>query len=564
MSTNRAPAGAGSKPARTVTRRQAVRATAAGAATLLIACSRGKSGGQSRGAAGQSAQPKPGGQLNIPTSLDPFDFDPTSRPSENRNPIGMAYDSLLSVKFGPDVKYTDLVIAPNLAGSWETPDAQTFTFHLRPGIQFANLPPVNGRKVDSADAKWSIEYLSRTGSLKDSSIPPSLNAPMFTGLDRVETPDASTMVVRFGEPFIPFLSYVALEWNPLLAHEVFERDGNFSNTLAGTGPWQLDVAASQKGTRWVYKRNPAYFLPGRPYIDQVNYLVLREDATRFAAFQARQVDFAPGSDVGDLQDVQVGQQIRKDNPRAIVSEYLATGGGHLYENVRRPPLNDLRIRKAMALSINRDEFIKVFSGGSGDWAIAGAPEGLFTQEEIKGIVSFDPAQAKQLVSAAGYPSGLDIEFFLTQDRGQAFINTIQLLQSQLKQANINLVLKPTDRATIGKNRQTGNFQLDYDLKTQDTDLDSYLFQTFYSKSPGNYTGIDDPDLDKLLLAQRREVDSAKRKEIFRQAARRIADQAWSAALFHGTAYAFWQPEVRNFNMNFCHRCLPVLNTWLDR
>jgi len=578
MAAERAALGAGFKPARTghvgasasgslstsrtISRRRAVAASATAGAALLAACSRGRQ--PRRAAAPEGAQPRSGGQLNVPTTLDPFDFDPTSRPSENRNPIGMAYDSLLSVKFGPDVKYTDLVIAPNLAERWETPDAQTFTFHLRPGIRFANLPPVNGRAVDSADAKWSVEYLSRTGALRESAIPPSLNASMFTGLDRIETPDASTMAVRFGEPFIPFLSYVALEWNPLLAHEVFDQDGSFSNRLVGTGPWQLDTGASQKGTRWVYKRNSIYFMPARPYIDQVNYLVLRDDATRFAAFQARQVDFAPGSDVGDLQDVQVAQQIKKDNPRAIVSEYLATGGGHLYENVRRPPLNDIRVRKAIALSINREEFIKVFSSGSGDWAIAGAPEGLFTQEEIKRIVNYDPAQAKQLVSAAGYANGVDIEFFLTQDRGQAFINTIQLLQSQLRQANINLVLKPTDRATIGKNRQTGNFQLDYDLKTQDTDLDSYLFQTFYSKSPGNYTGINDPELDALLLAERREVDTAKRRELFRQAARRIADQAWSAALFHGTAYAFWQPEVKNFNMNFAHRCLPVRDTWVDR
>jgi len=552
---------------RRISRRRALHSAVAGSAALAVSCSQGngKNSGPAKGAGGSAAtKPKSGGQLNIPTSLDPFDFDPTDRPSENRNPIGTAYDSLLTIKAGPDVKYTDLVIGPNLVERWETPDAQTFTFHLRPGLRFANLPPVNGRSVDSADAKWSIEYLARNGSFGGKNVPASLNAPMFTGLDAVENPDPSTVVVRFGEPFIPFLSYIALEWNPLLAHEVFDQDGNFSTRLVGTGPWQLDMSTSQKGTRWVYKRNPTYFQPGLPYIDQVNYIVLQDDATRFAAFRARQVDFAPGGDVGDLQDLPTAQQIKNDNPKAVVFQYLATGGGHLYENVRRPPLNDQRVRKAIDLCINRDEFIKVFSGGNGDWAIAGAPEGLFSQDEIKQIVKYDPAQARQLVSAAGYANGVEMDFFLTQDRGQAFINTIQLLQSQLKQANINLQLKPTDRATIGKNRTTGNFQLDYDLKTQDSDLDSYLFQTFYSKSPGNYTGIDDPDLDQLLLAQRREVDVSKRREIFRQAARRIADQAWAAGLFHGSAYAFWQPEIKNFSPNFAHRAFPVLNTWVDR
>jgi peptide/nickel transport system substrate-binding protein len=423
---------------------------------------------------------------------------------------------------------------------------------------------VNGRAVDSSDAKWTIEYLSRTGSIKDAGIPPSLNAPMFTGIDSVTTPDPTTFVVRFGEPFIPFLSYLGLEWNPLLAHEVFDQDGNFSNRLVGTGPWQLDLSASQKGTRWVYKRNPTYFLPGRPHADQLNYLVLRDDATRYAAFQAGQVDFAPGSDVGDLQDANTAQQIKKDNPKAIAFDYLATGGGHLYENVRKPPLSDVRVRRALAFSINHDEFIKVFAGGSGDWAISGAPEGLFTQDEIKKISPYDPQQAKQLLAAAGYANGVDLDFFLTNDRGQAFVNTVQLLQSQFKQTGINMTIKPTDRATVGKNRQTGNFQLDYDLKTLDSDLDSYLFQTFYSKSAGNYAGIDDSQLDSLLLAERREVDAAKRRDIFRQIAQRIADQAWSAAFFRGGAYAFWKPSVQNFSMNFCHRCLPLRDAWVDR
>lgn len=556
------PASALNPMRRRLSRRRVIAASVGGSASLFAACAGGR---RSRATSTTgSNQPKLGGQLNVPTTLDPFDFDPTSRPSENRNPIGIAYDSLLTVKSGPGVKYDDLIVAPNLVQRWETPDAQTFTFHLGPGIRFANVPPVNGRAVDSADAKWSLEYLSRSGSFKGSNIPPSLNASMFTGVQSIETPDASTVVVHFAEPFIPFLSYVALEWNPLLAHEVFDQDGTFANRLAGTGPWQIDTASSQRGTRWVYKRNPTYFQPGRPYVDQLNYLVLKEDATRFAAFQAGQVDFAPGSDVGDLQDAQTAQQIKKENPKAVEQDYLATGGGHLYENVRRPPLNDVRVRRAMALSINHDEFIKVFAGGNGDWAVAGAPEGLFTQEEIKQIAKYDPGQAKQLLSASGYANGVDIEFFLTNDRGQAFVNTIQLLQSQLKQSGINLVIKPTDRATIGKNRQTGNFQLDYDLKTLDTDLDSYLFQTFYSKSAGNYAGIEDSELDTLLLAERREVDSTKRRDIFRQIARRIAEQAWSAALFRGGAYFFWQPAVRNFSLNFCHRCLPLRDTWVDR
>lgn len=552
---------------RRMNRRQALRAASLiGAGSVLAGCSRGKSSGKGASSnPGQAGTPKYGGQINIPTTLDAYDFDPTSRPSENRNPIGMAYDSFLTVKSGPGVNFSDFTLAPNIIDRWETPDAQNFTLHVHPGVKFANLPPVNGRDVTSADVKWSIEYLSRAGNFANNKkLFPSLNAPMFGGLQSIETPDASTVVVKFAQPFIPFLSYIGLEWNPILAHEVYDQDGNFSSHLVGTGPWQLDMAASQKGTRWVYKKNPTYFVQGRPYIDQVNYLVLVDDATRFAAFRTKQVDFAPGGDSGDLTDTTTADQLHRDNPNAVMFEYLTTGGGHIYENVRKPPLSDIRVRQAIELCINRDEFIKSLSGGKGDWAIAGAIEGTFSQEELKQFVKFDPAQAKQLVSAAGYPNGVDLEFPLTNDRGQAFINLIQLIQAQLKQGNINVTLKPTDRVTIGKNRRAGTFQIDFDFKTQDSDVDSYLFQTFYSKSAGNYGGIVDPQLDSLLQAERREVDTAKRKDILRQIGRRIYDQAWAVGLYHGTAYSFWQPEVKNFSLEYAHRAFPIVNSWLDR
>ena len=545
-------------------RRVLTMAGATAGSLYAMACGRGKQGATQASKSGQTAQARYGGQLNIPTTIDAFDYDPTHRPSENRMPIGMAYDGLLHTKATADVKYTDLVIEPWLAERWETPDAQNFTFHLRQGARFANLPPVNGRTLTPADAKWSIEYLANTGEFLGKKIAASLNAPMYTGLDSIETPDANTVVAHFKEPFIPFLSFIALEWNPMLAHEVYDQDGNFASHLVGTGPWQIDQAVSQKGTRWVYKKNPTYFQQGRPYIDQVNFLVLPDDATRYAAFRTKQADFAPGGDVGDLTDVQTAQQIQKDNPTAVVYQYLGTGAGHIYENVRTPPLNDPRVRKAIALCVDPDAFLKSFTGGQGEWALAGGYEGLFTQEEIKQMVKHDPAQARQLVSAAGYPNGVALDCSMGTDRGQQFINTLQLLQSQLKQGNINVNLKPMDRSTLGKHRQSHDFQLDYDLKTQDSDVDAYLFQTFYSTSAGNYGGINDPQLDQLLRQQRREVDAAKRKEILKQAVRRIADQAWSTALYYGRAYAFWQSYVKNFTPNYTHRAFPIVDTWLDK
>src|SRR5689334_20162018 len=117
--------------------------------------------------------PQYGGTLNVPIADDPYDYDMSSAGSSNANPyvIKAAYDSLLGRKMGADIGYGTTVIQGGLADKWEvSPDAKVYTFYLRKGIKFANLPPLNGRELTSTDVKWSYEYMSRTGAVKDAKL----------------------------------------------------------------------------------------------------------------------------------------------------------------------------------------------------------------------------------------------------------------------------------------------------------------------------------------------------------------------------------------------------------
>jgi peptide/nickel transport system substrate-binding protein len=536
---------------------------AAGTAALVAACggSKGASARRSSSAGGSAGNPRSGGTLTTMVNTDPFNLDPTGKPVDNAPFIILAYNCLLTAQFGPGM-YTKLVLRPELADRWETPDGQNFTFHLHPGVKFADLPPVNGRGLTSADVKWSLEYLSRTGQFKGAKLPPSINDSQYEGLESVEAPDDLTVNVHFNAPFVPFLAYMAEGRNQILPHEIFDQYGDFVTHMVGTGPWQIDQPDSQSGQRWVFKKNPDYFVAGHPYLDQVEYLVLKDDATQIAAFRTKQIDILSK----DVVTVANMAQIQKDNPSAVMGQFSDTAGGHLFMNVRHPPLNDIRIRRAIALSIDRDEFIKVFSNGKGDWALAGDFPGLFTQQEVKQIVKYDPAEARQLVSAAGFPSGVELEFMTPgPDRGQDYANMVQLIQAQLKKGNVNATLKVLDQPTQSQRLKQGNYQLEYETKQRLGDLDAYLFYTFYSKSTGNYGGIDDSALDALLLAQRRETDPAKRSDIQRQAVRRIADQAWSVSFFYGTKAQFWQAYVKDFYPSaLYYSSQPVFNTWLNK
>jgi len=502
---------------------------------------------------------KSGGKFTQAAKADPPGFDPSTRFVTTASVLGYPLDRLLGRKTGPDVKYDDFVIEPRLADKWETPDAQTYTFHLHPGVRFANLAPVNGREMTPADIKWTLEFLSRTGDA--SALKPAPSAAMFEGLESVESPDAATAVVHFKEPFAPFLNTITLEYSGILAREVGDLSGGYAQNVIGTGPWQLDTGASAPGQHWVFKKNPSYFRQGLPYLEQITQLIIPDDATANAAFETRQLDIL---DYTGLTD-QLAGQITRAAANAVVFNYLSTEGKHLYINVGKPPLNDERVRKAFLMCIDRDAMIEALADGKGEWAVAGGIPGLFSDAEVRQMLTFDPAQAKQLLNAAGYGNGLDLTaMYPGQKYGQELIDQWQLIQAQVKKAGINLVLQSVDSTEESNRKRSGDFQLEMVPKMLEGDLDETIYTSFYSKSAGNYSRINDPTLDQLVLAQRREPDLAKRRELWRQLARAVADGAWSTALYYRTQYQLWQPYLKDYYPNQGYRGWPLVASWLDK
>lgn len=525
---------------------------------LTTACQGGRPAGEMLK---DEVSPKYGGALSISLSADPFQWDPTFQTGAR----GMEYtfNRLLSYKVGPDVPFTEAVLQPELAERWEvSPDAQTFTFHLRKGAKFANLPPVNGREVVAADVKFSLEYADRLGEFKD--LGPSQAKDYTQGLVRVDAPNPYTAVVHFKEPSVPFLNYTAAEWLPVLAREVYQTDGHFKETVVGSGPYQLDRAASQKGTRWIWRKNATYWDSGKPYIDEVRFLVLPAQGTAFAAFQTKQLDVLGFDTIIGYNEA---QQLRADNPSAIAGEYEPYMMGVTYMNTRVKPLDDIRIRQAIMFAINNEEMLQTFQGGKGSRLMPGIFNGYFTQEEIKKLMPHDPERARRLVGEAGYPQGVDLEMTFDQAQSSWYLSFIQLFQAQLKKANINLQLKPLEGADFSRNRRQGN----YTLNIQKTGSPGSLrydpdkgLSRFHSTSDNNYWGIKDPVLDRLIEGQRKEIDPAKRRDLIRQAGTRIAEMAYSPDFFAPLEYAFWHPHVKNLHRNVNSPPLPINDVWLDK
>jgi peptide/nickel transport system substrate-binding protein len=556
--------------ARRLNRRSILRAGATGAALLagggLLACGSKPAGTAQKGSNSGTTPGKPqtGGKVSTNISTDPFDWDLSYVGKSLPNGPGqaLAYESLLGFQYGANVKYADLHVQPELAQKYESPDGATYTFQLQPNVSFANIAPVNGRALTSADVQWAFQYWSRTGQFAGKKLPVGQFAWFFEGMDSIQTPDPQTVVIKFKTPFAPFLNYAASDYNPIVPHEIYDQYNNLHDHIVGTGPWQLDVASSQKGSRWVWKRNPTYRVSGRPYLDEVDWLVISDDSTAMAAFTAKQLDIL--SNQADLGPQQV-QTIKQTDPTATLYQNASASPIHVYMNTRKTPLNDARVRQAISYSIDRDEIIKAIDQGSGYWALAGAMSDTYTQDEIKQLVPSDPQKSKQLLTAAGFANGVDIDFNTTPAYGNQYLSECQLLQAQLKKGGINLNLKTLDKDTYSSAKKNGSFVMTITGKDIEGDVDSYLFATFHSGSQDNYAGVNDPKLDQMLEAQRQEIDLAKRKDLVRAAVKYInVDQAYGLALEYGTAYQFSTPALKDYYVQFGVLQVPDSDSWVSR
>lgn len=531
------------------------------AALMALAC------GPARQAAPTetSDQPKPGGTLTVKMPTDMFDFDTTyvGQSTPNSWAGGWAHIHLLDFETGPKVGYADAILKPELAERWEvSPDARTFTFHIRKGVKFADKAPVNGREITASDVKWSFEYISRTGELADKKLPKSQGDWMFTGLEAIETPTPNTVVVRYKQPFAPFLYYAASErLNPIYPKEQFEQDGHFKNRVLGAGAFVHDAAATQKGNRWVFKKNQSYFEAGKPYLDEVRGLVLSDDATALAAFQTKQLDVMEAEIT-----IQGADDLIKARPDGVMYRFPSPTPMQLFWNTQRPPITDERVRKAIALAVDRDEFIKAFTNGQGTWAISGALDGIFTQEELRSLQKFDPERAKQLVREAGYPDGLTLEMnYPGKAYGDQFISEMELLQAQLRKVGINLTFKSQDKEAFSASKKTGEYVINLTRSANlEGDIADWVFSMYHQDSRQNNYHVKDPELTKRLEAMQGIADPAKRKEEVRAISRYVYDKSWGLSIYHGIEHFFWAPGLKNFAPHFWKKGAPVINAWLDR
>jgi peptide/nickel transport system substrate-binding protein len=517
---------------------------------------------------GSSAQaPRRGGTLTL-RGWDPPLFDPMLTTAYRVHvALSFTHSRLVKHRAGPSVAPGTFPIEGDLAESWTQPNETTYVFKLRQGVRWHPKPPVNGRELTAADVKYSIErFLTVKGN-------PS--AYMLRAIERVETPDASTVTILLREPNVWFLDMLA---NPMtaaiVAREAVDKFGDLrrAESVVGTGPWMLDGYRPNVGLTLV--RHPHYFRAGLPYIDRVEIAVDEDSASRMASFLAGKYDLGwdfPAA-IPRTDWVQIKDTLKRRRPGLQAAEFVANTWNHVSMRTDQKPFSDVRVRQAISLAIDRQGVLDAIAEGVGvfnpsvpaafkDWALPVAQLG-----EGARYFKHDPAEARRLLAAAGYPNGFAASLCFATYGSPAVVDSAQLVLRHLKDVGIEAKADQREYGAFIASCYFGKFDsLAFGPMTPFLDPDNFVYGLHYPEELKNQSHVNDPVVTDLLLRQRRTADLARRREILAELQRYLARQQYYIDLPSIVNIAVWDGALKNYRPNLGYDYGGrLMAAWLDR
>ncbi len=481
--------------------------------------------------------PKRGGTLTRASAWDPPVIDPRLTQSVGLYQFAALTGSRLVRYAFPDEATgpTDLTLKGDLAESWSSsPDARVWTFKLRQGVKWHNMPPLNGREFVAADVKYCFEAYAKEGA----------QSFTFQEIEGIETPDKHTVRIHLRTPNVMFPQNVAEPITVLFSREVLEEDGDLKKRFIGTGPFMLKEHTRK--VRVVLARNPDYWDKGRPYVDEYIILSTPDAATRMAAFRTGQSDFIWLASPSEVETV------RKTNPNAVVQSYhntLTPFGVAVSQD--KPPFNDVRVRRAVSMAIDRQKQADTLFEGHGiiGW---GVPYIYYTDKaptlaQLGPWWQYRPAEAKKLLAEAGHPNGFETTLFYYEYFPQ-MTSQVQLVQQDLKRnLNINVKITKLDYTTYyGRyvdpkwEGMAWGFQSGHAVG-----LDERTYQYMHSKSTKNFFRVNDPVIDELTTKLRQTPGQADQRALTRKIVDREFDQVLRMWMPYDNGFLVFQPHMRN-------------------
>jgi peptide/nickel transport system substrate-binding protein len=419
--------------------------------------------------------------------------------------FGMMFNGLVRMKPGT-INPDPALMEGDLAESWKaSPDGKQWTFSLRKGVQCHH----GYGEFTSDDVLYS---LARAADPKRSSF-----SSDFKDFDKVEAIDKYTVRITLKNQ-VPSLLGLLINYqggNMVCKKAGEEMGEKFTQKPVGTGPFMFDEYKSKESV--TLAANAKYFR-GKPKLDKIVYRYILSDASRDLAFTSGEIDLTYGK-----QDQTWVERMKKEKD-VTVDVFDPAELSVLYLNVTKAPLDDLRVRQAIAYAIDRNQIVQ-FKGK--DFARAAqsiVPSGYLGQSADVPLLPYDPEKAKALLKEAGHPNGLTIHVIHTNLPGM--LSMMEVTQAQLRKVGIILDMEVVEHATFHANIRKDMSPIVHYSAARFPIADTYLTQFYLGRSiVGTPTAVTNfshcTDADAEIDAARVEPDSAKQKALWKTAQQKL-------------------------------------------
>lgn len=385
-------------------------------------------------------------------------------------------------------------IAPDLALSWQTPNPKTYIFHLRPGVHFQD-----GRPFTSRDVKWTLDSMLN-GTLI------TIKAGAFKNISSVDAPNPLTVVIHLNKPD------PALLWNLTssgMGIVPYGSGRDFWQHPIGTGPYRFVSQSMDQDV--IVERSPNYWGPA-PHIQKIRFAVVPDATTRALELEKGAADVG----VNDLSP-DMDEALRKRNNLAV-----ETGPGseieYLVFNLRAPYVKDVRVRRAIALAINRRLIIQTVMRGQARPANSLLPPQHWAWTNDVQKYPYNPSEANALLNQAGYkrgPNGVRFHIGLKTSTDETTRLLAVVLQQQLARVGIALDLRSYEFATFYSDLTHGNFEIACSRwigGNESPDIFRYTYATSsFPPHGGNRGFYSNPQVDALLNDADNTLDQKQRR-----------------------------------------------------
>ncbi|RKL63487.1 ABC transporter substrate-binding protein [Thermoanaerobacteraceae bacterium SP2] len=503
----------------------------------LVGCGGGQKAQQSQDQS-QPADTKHGGTLQDALGADPPGLDVQQNSMlETYYMARLLFSTLVRYKGGT----TDL--EPELLAEMPTvsSDGLTYHFKLKPDLKFSD-----GTPLTSKDVKFTFERMLKpeTKAINQWVFDPIKGAKDMedgkaTELAGFKIINDQEFEITLEAPYAPFIQNLAVPCASIYPAEATQKAGEeWTLNPIGSGPYKI--------AEWVHddhitlERNTNYFEKDLPYIDKIQMRIIEDEATMTMEFENGNIDILP------IPDSEYPRLASDPNFSKMIVENtpLNTYFYVMNENVKY--FQDVRVRKAIAMAIDKDKILKELLNNRGVVAKGLLGPGIPGYNENNPGFPYDPEQTRKLLAEAGYPNGFEVENW--QAKSETFYKRNVAIQAMLKQVGIDMKINQMDSASWRQSRNNGKVPIYLANWWADIpDPDNYMYNILHStQTPGWSINYKNPKVDEFIEKARVSTDMNERIKMYQEAEKiAIYDDVSIIPLFHIKEYYIVQPYVKD-------------------